>query len=81
MDTATIIGLITSFATGGPAGIIAFLVVVVIILLREISRLHAEISRKDDKYGEVIEDYYKGSLSLAEALNSFKALLLEIKGH
>jgi hypothetical protein len=64
---------------GGNQGIISMLLVVIALLLFDRHRLNKEIGKKDDKLESIIDDYYKGNLTLAEALNSLKFVLFEIK--
>jgi hypothetical protein len=65
---------------GGPQAISAFLLLVVGLLFLERRRLLNEITKKDDKIDKIIDDYYKGNMTLTEALNSLKMVLYEIKG-
>jgi hypothetical protein len=71
--------LVTLIANGGNQGIISMLLVVIALLLFDRHRLNKEIGKKDDKLESIIDDYYKGNLTLAEALNSLKFVLFEIK--
>ena len=43
-------------------------------------RLIKELEKKEAKLDKVIDDYYKGNISLTEALNGLKIVLAEIKG-
>lgn len=79
MDTI-IEKLITILFGGGPQAISAFLLIVVGLLIYERMRLLKEITKKDDKIDKIIDDYYKGNMTLTEALNSLKMVLYEIKG-
>lgn len=72
--------LLSAMFSGGPAAIIAILLVAVGVLYLERRRLLEEIRRKDDKIDKIIDDYYKGNMTLSEALNSLKNVLYEIKG-
>lgn len=65
---------------GGPQAIIAVLLIVIIALIIERRRLLAEINRKDEKIDKIIDDYYKGNMTLSEALNGLKLVLYELKG-
>ena len=78
MDSAIekLLGIIVA---GGPQSIIAILLSFIGLLLYERRRLIAEIAKKDDKIDKIVDDYYKGNLTLSEALNSLKFVLYEIK--
>lgn len=71
--------LLKAMLGGGPQAIIAVLLFLIIMLLAERRRLIAEIQKKDDKIDKIIDEYYKGNLTLSEALNSLKLVLFEIK--
>lgn len=71
--------LINVLLGGGPQAIIAILVLVIVLLVLDRRRLLADIHRKDAKIDQIIDDYYKGNLTLSEALNSLKIVLYEIK--
>lgn len=72
--------LLPAMFSGGPAAIIAILLVAVGVLYLERRRLLEEIRRKDDKIDKIIDDYHNGNMTLSEALNSLKNVLYEIKG-
>jgi hypothetical protein len=65
---------------GGPMGLMAVLVGIILFLWFERKRLLIEIERKDDKIDSIIDDYSKGNVTLSEALNSLKLVLYEMKG-
>lgn len=71
--------LLAAAMSGGPQAIIAILMVVIIILFLERRRLVKDIERKDQKIEKIIDEYYKGNITLAQALNSLKVVLFEIK--
>ena len=79
MDTI-IEKLLLALFNGGPQAISAVLVLVIGLLFMERRRLLKEITKKDDKIDKIIDDYYKGNMTLTEALNSLKMVLYEIKG-
>lgn len=64
---------------GGPPAIIAVLLLVIAGLFMERRRLLAELLKKDEKIDKIIDDYYKGNMTLSDALNSLKMVLYEIK--
>ncbi len=72
-------GLIDRLMTGGPEAIIAALIFLVIGLLWERARLLADIRRREEKLDGIVDDYHKGNLTIAEAMNSLKVVLTEIK--
>jgi hypothetical protein len=71
--------LIGVLVGGGPNAIIAILVLIIALLLMERRRLLHEITRKDDKVEKIVDDYYRGNLTLTEALNSLKTVLYEVR--
>lgn len=71
--------LLSMLLSGGPHAISAILVLFVILLLIDRRRLLAEIVRKEDRIDKIVDDYYKGNVTLAEAMNSLKNVLFEIK--
>ena len=73
-------GLITLLTQGGPSAILAILVLIIVVLIFDRRRLLSEITKKDEKIDKIVDDYYKGNLTLSEALNSLKSVLYEIKG-
>jgi hypothetical protein len=72
--------LLEAMLAGGPQAFVAILALIVALLLLERRRLVADIQKKDDKIEKIIDDYYKGNLSLSEALTHLKLVLYEIKG-
>lgn len=79
MDTI-IEKLLVALLGGGPTALIAVLVIAVLALVMERRRLLKEIEKKDDKIDKIIDDYYKGNMTISEAFNSLKMVLFEIKG-
>lgn len=39
-----------------------------------------EIKEKEGKIDKIVDDYHKGNLTIAEAMNSLRHVLTEIKG-
>lgn len=64
---------------GGPEVVAALLLVIVAFLLIERWRLLKEIRRRDEKMEEIVDDYYRGNITLSEVLASLKLVLHEIK--
>jgi hypothetical protein len=78
MDS-TLATLVAPLLNGGPA-VIAGLILFIIALLWDRRRLQAEIKEKEAKIDKIVDDYHKGNLTIAEAMNSLKYVLAEIKG-
>lgn len=76
---ATIGTILTTIMGGGPQAIVAVLLVVIWFFFMERRRLLNIIVKKDDKIEKIVDDYARGNLSLADALNSLKNALGEIK--
>lgn len=72
--------LISKVVAGGPEGIIAILLLIVIGLIWERKRLLDQLKTKEEKIDKIIDDYHNGNITLADALNSLKNVLFEIKG-
>ncbi len=72
--------LMLALLGGGPTAIIAVLIIAIFALAMERKRLLKEIEKKDDKIDKIIDDYYKGNMTISEAFNSLKLVLFEIKG-
>lgn len=54
--------------------------VIIMYLLNERKALVADNKKKEEKIDKIVDDYYRGNLTLTEALNSLKLVLFEIKG-
>jgi len=78
MQDATVQNLIATLLAGGPPGIIALLMLVVAGLLWDRRRIFTDNARKDQKIDMLIENYYKSSMAVGEALSSIKIVLAEI---
>ena len=65
--------------SGGPHAVSAILLLFIVIILIDRKRLLDTISKKEARLDEIVEDYYKGNMTLAEAMTSLKAVLFEIK--
>lgn len=71
---------------GGPKAIIVLLCAFIFYQWKQITALRAtitkledEIADKDSKFLKIIDDYYKGNMTLADALNQLKIVLMEIR--
>lgn len=71
--------LFKAILEGGPGAVTAVLLVVVAFLLLEVRRLRGEVQKKDERLDKIADDFYQSSMTLAEALNSLKVLLHEMK--
>lgn len=72
--------LIQRVFSGGPEAIIAVLMLGIVLLLFERKRLLDQLSKKEEKMEKIVDDYYRGNITLSEALNNLKGVLYEIKG-
>lgn len=71
--------IITAAGAGGPQAIIAILILIIAGLLYDRHGRLEEIKSKDAKLDKIITDYFTGSMTLAEALNSLKIVLYELR--
>jgi hypothetical protein len=78
MQDSTIQNLIATLLAGGPAGVIALLMLVIAGLLWDRRRVFIDNAKKDQKLDVMIENYYKSSISVGDALSSIKIVLAEI---
>lgn len=65
--------------SGGPHAVSAILLLFIVIILIDRRRLLENIAKKEARLDEIVEDYYKGNMTLAEAMTSLKSVLFEIK--
>lgn len=79
MDTALQILLAITNKDGATA-LIGVLILIVGFLFYERMRLLKEVEKKDEKLQKIIDDYYKGNMTISEAFTSLKLVLYEIKG-
>jgi hypothetical protein len=70
--------LLTQVLHGGPE-VIAVLGLVIVMLVFERRRLIKALDQKDERMTKIIDEYYRGSITLSEALTSLKMLLFDIK--
>lgn len=81
-----IVAMIGGLIAGGPPAIIIGLILFIILLvfdrkriLRDIEKKDELIAKKDDKIDKIIDEYYKGNMTLADALNQLRNVLFDIK--
>lgn len=65
--------------SGSPEALLMIAIAIVGGLLWERNRLVKLLEKKDDKIDQIIDDYHKGNITLADALTSLKLVLFEIK--
>ncbi len=64
----------------GPKDVIIFILSAIVwFQYEEGKKKDKALEKKDEKIDKIVEDYYKGNLTLADALNSLKIVLYEIK--
>lgn len=71
--------IITHIFQGGAGGVIGVMMVFIAFLIVDRNRIINDSSEKDDKIEAIIEEYYKGTITISEAFNSLKLVLIEIK--
>ncbi len=79
MDLTSLITLANTVIGGGPSAIIFILLIIIFALVWDRNRLVKEIDKKDDRINKIVDDYTRGNLTLASALDSLKSVLYEIK--
>lgn len=81
MNEEIIATILKLFTGGDVSGALPIALVLIIgYLLKERKSLIEDNRKKDEKIDRILDDYYKGNLTLTEALNSLKLVLYEIKG-
>jgi hypothetical protein len=74
-----VINKVVDAVLGGGPGVMAVLLILIGFLLWDRWRMTKEITRYQDRIDKIIDDYHQGNLTLADALNSLKLVLYEIK--
>ena len=67
--------LVTVIIGGGAQAVTALMFVVIIAVCLDRKRLIAENKAKSDRIDKIIDDYYKASLHVSEALASIKQFI------
>jgi hypothetical protein len=78
MSDSNILSLVNILISGGASGVIALLILVVAGLLWDRRRVFMDNAKKDMKLDTLMENHYKSSLAVSDALNSIKIILAEI---
>ena len=71
--------LVTTAISGGPASLSAFLFIALFAVVYDRNRLLKELSKREEKVEQIVEAYHQGNLTLSEALNNLKIVLIELK--
>lgn len=58
---------------------VALLMLVIVLLIFDRTRLTKSIERREERIDAILDQYHKGNLTLVDALNSIKLLLYEIR--
>ncbi len=65
---------------GDMRAVVLILSAVIAALLWDRVNLMKQLKTKDERLEKILDDYHKGNLTLAEALNNVRLVLYEIKG-
>lgn len=79
MDTDLLSKGFDYIVSGGVKGVLALLSLFIAVLLWDRKSLQENLEKKEEKIEEILDNYYKGNLTLSEALAGLKVLLSEIK--
>ena len=71
--------IIEMIAKGETGSLTAILLLVIAGLGWHCFRLMKQLEKKDEKIYKIIEDYSKNNITITEALNGLKMVLIEIK--
>lgn len=71
--------LITALVDGGNDSLIIILLGIIAALGWYCFRLMKQLEKKDEKIYKIIDDYSKNNITITEALNGLKMVLIEIK--
>lgn len=71
--------LISVIAKGDSGALIALLLGIIISLGWYCFRLMKQLEKKDEKIYKIIDDYSKNNITITEAMNGLKMVLIEIK--
>lgn len=71
--------LIQMIAKGDAGALTALLLGIIVFLGWYCFRLTKQLEKKDEKIYKIIDDYSKNNITITEALNGLKMVLIEIK--
>lgn len=71
--------LLTKLFSGGPESLLAVAIAIIFWLVFDRQQLQKRLEKKDEKIDQIIDDYHKGNITLADALTSLKIVLFEIR--
>ena len=74
-----VVGKVVDAVLGGGPGTVGVLLLIIGFLVWDRLRLIKEIARYQTRLDKIVDDYHKGNLTLAEAMNSLRLVLFEIK--
>ena len=84
MNESLIEKLVTTVLSGGAAGIVSLLLLIVGFLIWERVKMMKELNDRTkenrDTLLEVIDKYHEGHMSIIEAINEIKLVLAKIEG-
>lgn len=82
----TFSALINSILSGGSSAIIALLLIILVgaffvikYLLAQVKDRDEKITKADERYLRLIQDYYTSNSTVTDALNGVKMVLIEIR--
>lgn len=78
---ATFTTLLTAIMAGGPGAVVAIFIAIIVFLIWDRRRLVEDIKRKEEKIDKILSDYHNGQITITEAINSLRMILVEIKAH
>lgn len=80
MDFGKIVNdMLSKIFSGDSNSVIAVLVIVIAGLVYDRLRIVKKIEEQDQKKDQMVEEYYKATITIADAFNSLKVVLNELK--
>lgn len=71
--------IVNGFLNGAPGIIALILFFIIILMLVDRHNIIKLILHKEERIDAIVKDYYKGNMNVAEAMNSLKVMLSEMK--
>ena len=71
--------VVQMIAKGDINALVTLLLAIIIVLGWYCFRMMKQLEKKDDKIYKIIDDYSKNNITITEALNGLKTVLIEIK--